>query len=43
LWQFPLHSQNALFIKRLFLYEDRVLLTDVPYLLGERVVQPTLR
>ncbi len=37
-WQLPLHNQNALFIKRLFLYEDRVLLTDVPYLLGERVV-----
>ncbi|MGZ8571803.1 MAG: hypothetical protein ACXWW5_06215, partial [Actinomycetota bacterium] len=37
-WQLPLHNQNALFIKRLFLYEDRVLLTDVPFLLGERVV-----
>jgi hypothetical protein len=30
-WQLPLHNQNALFIKRLFLYEDRVLLTSVPF------------
>jgi hypothetical protein len=29
-WQLPLHNQNALFIKRLFLYEDRVVLTSVP-------------
>ena len=27
----PLHNQNALFIKRLFLFEDRVVLTSVPY------------
>ena len=32
-WQLPLHNQSALFIKRLFLYEDRVLLTSVPFLL----------
>jgi amino acid transporter len=32
-WQLPLHNQNALFIKRLFLYEDRVLLTSVPFVL----------
>jgi amino acid transporter len=32
-WQLPLHNQNALFIKRLFLYEDRVVLTSVPFLL----------
>jgi amino acid transporter len=31
-WQLPLHNQNALFIKRLFLYEDRVVLTSVPML-----------
>ena len=29
-WQLPLHNQNALFIKRLFLFEDRVVLTSVP-------------
>lgn len=28
-----LHNQNALFVKRLFLYEPRVVLTSVPYLL----------
>ena len=32
-WQLPLHNQNALFIKRLFLLEDRVVLTAVPFLL----------
>jgi amino acid transporter len=32
-WQLPLHNQSALFIKRLFLYEDRVVLTSVPFLL----------
>jgi amino acid transporter len=32
-WQLPLHNQNALFIKRLFLYEDRVILTSVPFVL----------
>ncbi|MGZ4148594.1 MAG: APC family permease [Actinomycetota bacterium] len=32
-WQYPLHNQNALFIKRLFLYEDRVALTSVPFVL----------
>jgi amino acid transporter len=31
-WQLPLHNQNALFIKRLFLFEDRVVLTSVPIL-----------
>jgi hypothetical protein len=33
-WQLPLHNQNALFIKRLFLYEDRVVLTSVPMLVS---------
>jgi hypothetical protein len=33
-WQLPLHSQNALFIKRLFLSEERVTLTSVPYVLA---------
>ena len=27
-WQLPLHNQNALFIKRLFLFEDRVVLYE---------------
>jgi amino acid transporter len=31
-WQLPLHNQNALFVKRLFLFEDRVVLSDVPML-----------
>jgi hypothetical protein len=34
-WQLPLHNQNALFIKRLFLLEDRVVLTSVPFLLED--------
>jgi hypothetical protein len=34
-WQLPLHNQNALFIKRLFLKEDRVVLTSVPWVLRE--------
>ncbi len=33
-WQLPLHNQNALFIKRLFLFEDRVVLTSVPMLVA---------
>src|SRR5262249_44729557 len=32
-WQLPLHNQSALFIKRLFLWEDRVVRTAVPFLL----------
>ncbi len=38
-WQRLLHNQRALFIKRLLLFEDRVVLTSVPYRLpqpGER-------
>jgi hypothetical protein len=31
-WQLPLHNQNALFVKQLFLFEDRVVLSDVPML-----------
>ena len=27
----PLHNQNALFIKRLLLFEPRVILSSVPY------------
>jgi hypothetical protein len=34
-WQLPLHNQTALFVKRLFLYEDRVVVTSVPYVLGD--------
>lgn len=30
-----LHNQNALFIKRLFLYEQRALLSSVPYLIED--------
>jgi amino acid transporter len=30
-WQLPLHGQTALFVKRLFLFEQRVLLTSVSY------------
>jgi amino acid transporter len=30
-WQLPLHNQTALFVKRLFLFEERVLLTSVAY------------
>jgi amino acid transporter len=33
-WQLPLHNQNALFIKRLFLSEDRVVLSSVPMLVS---------
>jgi amino acid transporter len=40
-WQLPLHNQNALFIKRLFLYEDRVVLTSVPMLVTGTPKRPT--
>jgi hypothetical protein len=33
-WQLPLHNQSGLFIKRLFLSEERVILTSVPYVLS---------
>lgn len=33
-WQIPLHNKSALFVKRLFLYEDRTILTSVPYRLA---------
>ncbi len=42
-WQLPLHNQNALFIKRLFLFEPRVVVTSVPYVLrfgAERAEAP---
>jgi hypothetical protein len=29
-----LHNQNALFVKRLFLFEPRVVLSSVPFVLG---------
>jgi Amino acid permease len=35
-WQLPLHNQSALFIKRLLLFEERTILTSVPYRLGNR-------
>jgi amino acid transporter len=35
-WQLPLHGQTALFVKRLFLFEQRTLLTSVPYVLETR-------
>lgn len=31
-----LHNQNALFVKRLFLFEPNVVLSDVPYVLSDR-------
>jgi hypothetical protein len=30
-WQLPLHNQNALFVKRLLLFEERTILTSVPF------------
>lgn len=33
-WQKPLHGHQALFLKRLLLFEDRVILTSVPYRLS---------
>jgi hypothetical protein len=33
---FLLHNQNALFVKRLFLFEPNVVLSSVPFVLGER-------
>jgi hypothetical protein len=30
-----LHNQNALFVKRLFLFEPNVVLSSVPYVLGD--------
>ena len=35
-WHFLLHNQNALFVKRLFLFESNVILSSVPYVLGDR-------
>jgi hypothetical protein len=35
-WQLPLHNQSALFIKRLLLFEDRTVLSSVPYQLESR-------
>jgi hypothetical protein len=35
-WQLPLHNQNALFIKRLFLREPNVVLTSVPFVAGDQ-------
>jgi amino acid transporter len=32
-WQLPLHNQTALFVKRLFLFEERAVVTSVPYVL----------
>jgi hypothetical protein len=34
-WHFILHNQSALFVKRLFLFEDRVVLASVPFLLTD--------
>ncbi len=34
-WQLVLHNQNALFVKRLFLFEDRVVLSSVPFVLHD--------
>lgn len=35
---FLLHNRNALFVKRLFLFEPNVVLSSVPYTLGEQAV-----
>jgi hypothetical protein len=35
-----LHNQNALFVKRLFLFEDRVVLSSVPYVLHDELPEP---
>jgi len=35
-WQLPLHNQSALFVKRLLLFEERVILTAVPFSLRHR-------
>jgi len=34
-WHVVLHNQNALFVKRLFLFEPNVILSSVPYVLGD--------
>jgi hypothetical protein len=34
-WHLLLHNQNALFVKRLFLFEPNVILSSVPYVVGE--------
>jgi hypothetical protein len=34
-WHVLLHNQNALFVKRLFLFEPNVILSSVPYVLGD--------
>ncbi len=34
-WHLLLHNQNALFVKRLFLFEDRVVLSSVPFVLTD--------
>jgi hypothetical protein len=35
-WQLLLHNQNALFVKRLFLFEPNVILSSVPYVLEDQ-------
>ena len=42
-WQLPLHNQTALFVKRLFLFERRVLLTSVAYQLEQARASARLR
>jgi amino acid transporter len=37
-WHLFLHNQNALFVKRLFLFEPNVILSSVPYPLSEPVL-----
>jgi hypothetical protein len=41
-WQRPLHGKNALFVKRLLLFEKKVVLSSVPFHLeaGDAVSQP---
>jgi hypothetical protein len=35
-----LHNQNALFVKRLFLFEPNVVLSSVPFVLGDKQIEP---
>jgi amino acid transporter len=40
-WQLPLHNQNALFVKRLLLFEERTILTSVPFALRSEAQVPS--
>jgi amino acid transporter len=42
-WQRLLHNQNALFVKRLFLFEPNVVLSSVPFVISPEKQQPGVR